>query len=54
MVVYVYSKHVKSGREEFINIYDTWEEAIAKMRYFYNVDKEHCSENEYYYFAKER
>lgn len=53
-MVYVYSKHIKSGREDFVNVYDTWENAIAKIRQCYVSDTKYYQENEYYYFAKER
>lgn len=53
-MVYVYSRYIKSGREDCCGIYDTWEQAIAHIRLCYNTDKDLHQGGEYYYFAKER
>ena len=49
---YVYSRHVDSGREDYIGSYSTMKEAVSKIRLCYNLDAEHCAKDEYYYFVK--
>ena len=53
-MTYVYSKHIKTGKEEFINCYDTTQAAIEKVANNYNIDKKMCQLGEYYYFIKQR
>ena len=50
---YVYSKHIKLGKEEFISCYDTAQAAVEKIARNYNIDKELCQLGEYYYFIKQ-
>lgn len=50
---YVYSQHVKTGKQDFIKVFDTMEEAVACVRRNYNIDAEHCAKDEYYYFIKQ-
>jgi hypothetical protein len=52
---YVYSKHIKSGREECVNrVYDSPEAAIKHISLCYNIDKDLGQLGEYFYFMKER
>lgn len=51
-MIYVYGRH-KSGNEFCSSVFETWEEAITKIRALYNLDKELNQLGEYYYFAKE-
>lgn len=51
---YVYCRHIKSGREAFVNCYDTAEQAIEKIAHNYRIDKNIGSLGEYYYFMKKR
>lgn len=51
---YVYYKHLKSDKEEFINTYATAEDAIGKIRSCYNIDERIGQLGEYYYFMKQR
>ena len=53
-MTYVYSEHIKTGKEEFINCYDTTQAAIEKVANNYNIDKKMCQLGEYYYFIKQR
>lgn len=50
---YVYSKHTTTGREQFVNCYDTVQAAIEKIALCYNIDKGNCELGEYYYFMKQ-
>ena len=49
---YVYSKHLASGREDFIGCYGTAKEAVHKIAQCYYIDKHSCQTDEYYYFMK--
>ena len=50
---YVYSRSIISGREEFINIYDTEKEAIHKIASCYLIDSKSIGSKDcYYYFYK--
>lgn len=49
---YVYSKHLDTGREDYVGCYDTAKEAVHKIASCYAIDKTHCMEDEYYYFMK--
>lgn len=51
---YVYSKYLKSGREDFINSYATSEEAIHKIAQCYKIDSNICQLGDYYYFMIKR
>jgi len=50
---YVYCKHIKTGKEEFVNCYQTAQEAIEKIASNYNIDKRIFQLGEYYYFMKQ-
>ena len=54
IMFYVYSKHIKTGKEEFVNCYQTAQEALEKITNNYNIDKRTCQSGEYYYFMKQR
>ena len=47
---YVYSKHIKTGREDFVNTYENAEDAIRKIAKNYEIDKNLGYLGEYYYF----
>lgn len=50
---YVYMRHIDSGREEFVGVYDTAKEAVKKIALCYRVDDRNpAMTNEYYYFMK--
>lgn len=49
---YVYLKHIISGREDFVGVYDTAKEAVHRIAQCYQIDKGSCQEDEYYYFMK--
>lgn len=51
---YVYSRHLKSGREECVNrVFDTAEEAVKHIALCYNIDKDLHQIGEYYYFMRQ-
>ena len=50
---YVYSRHIESGREDYIGQYLTMKEAVAKCRQCYNIDAGCAAKDEYYYFIKQ-
>lgn len=51
---YVYSKYIKTGREDFIRTYDNAEDAVRKIASNYKIDKELGQLGEYYYFMVRR
>ena len=51
---YVYSKYIKTGREDFIRTYDNAEDAVRKIANNYKIDKDLCQLGEYYYFMVRR
>ena len=51
---YVYAKHIKSGREDFIKTYKNAEDAIHRIAKNYDIDKDLCVLGEYYYFMVKR
>lgn len=58
MSIFVYSQYIgkgNDGRQDISGIYDNWEDAIARIRSLYNMDKNiPGADKQYYYFAKER
>ena len=53
-MVYVYQRYIKTGQDSFINVYDSWEDALKHIRKCYNIDKDLNQLGMYYYHAKER
>lgn len=51
---FVYYKHMQTGREEYINTFDTAKAAIEKIAANYRIDKDISQLGEYYYFLKQR
>lgn len=51
---YVYSRYIKTGKEDYIGIYATEKEAIEKIASCYKIDYKICQQGEYYYFIKKR
>ena len=51
---YVYSTHMKTGKENFIRIFDTSEDAIRHIHRCYSVDSGIGQLGEYYYYMKKR
>ena len=51
---YVYSKHLKTGKDDFINAYDNPEDAIRKIASNYKIDANLSQLGEYYYFMIKR
>lgn len=51
---YVYARHTKTGRENYVGAYDTEKEAVHKIASCYRIDAKTCQEDEYYYFLKKR
>ena len=51
---YVYSMHMKTGKEDFIRIFDTSEDAIRHIHRCYSVDSGIGQLGEYYYYMKKR
>ena len=49
---YVYSRYLQSGREDYINQYETEKEAVQKIQQCYRIDATTCQKDEYYYFMK--
>lgn len=50
---YVYMRHIDSGREEFVGVYDTAKEAVQRIALCYQIDaRTPATTNEYYYFMK--
>ena len=50
---YVYSRHMKTGKENFINIYQNAEDAVRKIANCYVIDAKLGQQGEYYYFMKQ-
>ncbi len=53
-MVYVYARNIKTGKEDFINTYNTVQAAIEKIASNYNIDKQLGQLGEYFYFYKIR
>lgn len=52
---YVYSRHLKSGKEECVNrTFDSSESAVKHIALCYSIDKDLRQLGEYYYFMKQR
>ena len=51
---YVYSKYLKSGREDYVNSYPTPEDAIHKIAQCYKINSNIGQLGEYYYFMIKR
>lgn len=49
---YVYSRQIKTGKEQYISSFATEEEAVHKIASCYRIDAKTCQEDEYYYFMK--
>lgn len=50
---YVYYRNIKTGKEDFVAVYDRAEEAIKKIAILYEADKVLGLLGEYYYFMKQ-
>ena len=50
LMYYVYSKYLKTGKEDFLRIFDTSEDAIRHIAKCYRLDSGLCQLGEYYYF----
>ena len=48
----VYSKYIKSGKVEYINVFDSAEDAIRHIYKCYRIDGDLRQLGEYYYFIK--
>ena len=53
-MIYVYSRYIDSGKENFVSSYEKWADAIEKIRSLYNMDSKSAMKGQFYYFAKER
>lgn len=51
---YVYSKCLKTGKEDFIKDFDNSENAIRHIAKCYKIDTQIGQIGEYYYFMRER
>lgn len=51
---YVYGKHLKSGRENFLKSFDEITDAIRHIAHCYQIDTKNNALGEYYYFMAER
>lgn len=51
---YVYSKYLKTGRENFIRSFDSSDDAIRHIAKCYRIDSELLQLGEYYYFMIKR
>lgn len=49
---YVYCRYVKTGREDYINCYDTESDAAHKIAACIKIDWSLGQQGEYYYFIK--
>ena len=51
---YVYSRHIKSGKEQFVRMsFETASSAIKHIAKCYEIDKDLHQLGEYYYFMKQ-
>ena len=50
---YVYYRHLRTGREDFVDCYETQKEAVNKIASCYIIDRNTAQKNEYYYFMKQ-
>lgn len=51
---YVYCRYIKTGKENFVDCYETAEQAIERIARNYSTDKILGVLGEYYYFMKWR
>lgn len=51
---HVYSKNLKTGKEDFITTCDSPEAAVRKIASCYALDRAYDQLGEYYYFMKQR
>lgn len=51
---YVYSRHLDTGREAFVNVYATAKDAVHKIAQCYRSDVQSCQQDEFYYFMVQR
>ena len=51
---YVYAEFVKTGKQDFVNCYETAQQAIEKISSNYQIDKNINQLGVYYYFMKKR
>lgn len=51
---YVYSKCIKSGRNDFLKVFDDVTDAIRHIAKCYRIDTQNNALGEYYYFMQKR
>ena len=51
---YVYSKYLKTGKEDFINTFKSAEDAVHHIAKCYRIDTQCGQLGDYYYFMKQR
>lgn len=49
---YVYARYIRSGKEDFIAVFDTEKEAVIRIAKCYLFDEVSHQKGEYYYFMK--
>lgn len=49
---YVYSRHIPTGGERYINQFETEREAVLHIAKCYRIDTQIGQDGEYYYFIK--
>lgn len=50
---YVYKKYIKSGQNDFLNVFDEITDAIRHIAKCYRIDAQSSALGEYYYFMQE-
>ncbi len=52
---YVYSLHIKSGKQDCVNrIFDSAQDAVKHIAKCYDIDRDLRQLGEYYYFMRQR
>lgn len=51
---YVYSKYLRTGKEDFLRSFENSDDAISHIAKCYSIDSNLCQLGEYYYFMKQR
>lgn len=53
-IFYVYSRHIPTGKERYIDQFETERAAVIHIAKCYRIDAEIGQTGEYYYFIKKR
>ena len=51
---FVYMRNLATGKESYVNDYDTEKDAVKKVSQCYSIDMKSCAAYENYYFIAKR